>query len=455
MNKNINLAALRDLPLIQEADLKNKVVLVRVDHNVVKGGVIHDPYRIDATFGTLFYILSKGGKIILMTHVGRPRNKADQSITQSDATSVRPIVEYLQNKLHLTIEVPEFYTHGKEGYLSIESNINHSIRRLREHDIDMVYLPNTRWFAGEEAKDENAERFANQLAGLADIYVNDAFGSWQPHASTYGITKYLPSYAGFLMQKEIENLERIFYAKQPLVSVVAGSKFDTKINSLYSLLQKSDQLVLGGVIYNAYLCAKYGISIKGVGEEDVKLAAQFVKFAEQYPKKIIELPFIVESDIFGERVEGKYRVHDIRTLQPGTQLNYVLDVAPESYDEPEILKVFLSAKTIFVNAVMGLVPHFNEGTIGLDTVIDRNPHAVKLYGGGDTMQELKRLLPGLYIMALDSKDYYIFTGGGAVLKAIEQNSPSGLAPVRALIEQKAEQEKWKQRLGSNRSNGDY
>lgn len=455
MNKNISIAALRDLPLIQEADLKNKVVLVRVDHNVVKGGVIHDPYRIDATFGTLFYILSKGGKIILMTHVGRPRNKADQSILQSDATSVRPIVEYLQNKLHLTIEVPEFYTHGKEGYLSIESNINHSIRRLREHDIDMVYLPNTRWFAGEEAKDENAERFANQLAGLADIYVNDAFGSWQPHASTYGITKYLPSYAGFLMQKEIENLERIFYAKQPLVSVVAGSKFDTKINSLYSLLQKSDHLVLGGVIYNAYLCAKYGIKIKGVGDEDVKLAAEFVKFAEQYPKKIVELPYIVESDIFGERIEGKYRVHDIRQLAPDTQLNYVLDVAPESYDEPEILNVFLSAKTIFVNAVMGFVPHFNEGTIALDTVIDRNPHAVKLYGGGDTMQELKRLLPGLYIMALDSKDYYIFTGGGAVLKAIEQNSPSGLAPVRALIDQKAEQEKWKMRLNGNRNNNEY
>lgn len=451
----MSIAALRDLPLIQEADLKNKVVLVRVDHNVVKNGVIHDPYRIDATFGTLFYILSKGGKIILMTHVGRPRNKSDQSITQSDATSVKPIVEYLQNKLHLTIEVPEFYTHGKEGYLSIESNINHSIRRLREHDIDMVYLPNTRWFTGEEAKDGNAERFANQLAGLADIYVNDAFGSWQPHASTYGITKYLPSYAGFLMQKEIENLERIFYAKQPLVSVVAGSKFDTKINSLYSLLQKSDHLILGGVIYNAYLCAKYGISIKGVGEDDVKLAAEFVKFAEKYPHKIVELPLIVESDIFGERVEGKYRVHDIRTLKPGTELNYVLDVEPKSYDEPEILNVFLSAKTIFVNAVMGLVPHFNEGTIALDTVIDRNPHAVKLYGGGDTMQELKRLLPGLYIMALDSKDYYIFTGGGAVLKAIEQNSPSGLAPVKALIEQKSEQEKWKQRLSASRNNGEY
>lgn len=446
---------LRDLPLIQEADLKNKVVLVRVDHNVVKQGIIHDPYRIDATFGTLFYILSKGGKIILMTHVGRPKNKKDGSIRQDEETSVKPIVEYLQNKLHLKIEVPEFYTHGTEGYLSIESNINHSIRRLRNHDIDMVYLPNTRWFCGEEAKDENFDRFANQLAGLADIYVNDAFGSWQAHASTVGITKYLPSYAGFLMQKEIENLERIFNAKQPLVAVVAGSKFDTKIESLYALMQKCDSLVLGGVIYNAYLCAKYGISIKGVTDDDVALAAKFVKFAEQYPKKIVELPYICESDVFGERVEGKYRVHDIRTLEKGTQLNYVLDVDPRSYDEPQILDVFLSAKTIFVNAVMGLVPHFNEGTIALDTVIDRNPHAVKLYGGGDTMQELKRLLPGLYIMALDSKDYYIFTGGGAVLKAIEQNSPSGLAPVKVLIEQKAEQEKWKARLTGTRTIDEY
>lgn len=440
--------SLNELPLIQEADLKNKVVLVRVDHNVVKSGVIHDPYRIDATFGTLFYILSKGGKIILMTHVGRPKNKKDGSIEQTEDTSVKPIVEYLENKLHLSIEVPEFYTHGKEGYLSIESNINHSIRRLRNHEIDMIYLPNTRWFNGEEAKDSNYDRFANQLAGLADIYVNDAFGSWQPHASTVGITQYLPSYAGFLMQKEIENLDRIFHAKQPFVAVVAGSKFDTKIESLYALLQKADHLVLGGVIYNAYLCAKYGISIKGLTDEDVQLAAKFVEFAKQYPKKIVELPYICESDVMGERIEGKYRVHDVRKLEKGTKLNYVLDVDPTSYDEPEILNVFLMAKTIFVNAVMGLVPHFNEGTIALDTVIDRNPHAVKLYGGGDTMQELKRLLPGLYIMALDSKDYYIFTGGGAVLKAIEQASHAGIAPVKALIDLKAEQEKWKARLGS-------
>lgn len=422
------------LPLIQDADLKGKIVLVRVDHNVVKSGIIHDPYRIDATFGTLFYILSKGGKIILMTHVGRPKDKKTGKITIDDKTSVQPIVDYLENKLHIKIEVPDFYSHENNGYLSIETNVNHSIRRLRNHDVDMIYLPNTRWFTGEEAKGADQERFANQLAGLADIYVNDAFGSWQAHASTVGVTKYLPSYAGFLMQREIENLNRIFEAESPFVAVVAGSKFDTKIESLYALLKKADKLVLGGVIYNAYLCAKYDFKIKGVEEEDVALAREFVEFAKQYPGKVVEMPIICESDVFGERIEGKYRIHDIRKVPRGTEFNWVMDVDPRCYDELEIIDVFHSAKTIFVNAVMGFVPHFNEGTIALDTIIDQNPQAVKLYGGGDTMQELKRLLPGLYIMALDSKDYYIFTGGGAVLKAIEQNSHLGIAPIKALIE---------------------
>ena len=96
------------IPIIQQADLKGKVVLVRVDHNVVKNGIIHDPYRIDATIGTLFHIISKGGKIILMTHVGRPKDKKTGEINISDKTSIQPIVDYLQQKLHITLKVPEF-----------------------------------------------------------------------------------------------------------------------------------------------------------------------------------------------------------------------------------------------------------------------------------------------------------------------------------------------------------
>jgi phosphoglycerate kinase len=422
-----------NLPVIQDADLNGKIVLVRVDHNVVKKGIIHDPYRIDATLGTLYYINAKGGKIILMTHVGRPKDKKTGKIDISDDTSVRPIVDYLQSKLHIQLKIPEFYEHENLGYLGIETSINHLIRDLKESRIDGIYLPNTRWFSGEESTGKEGERFAHQLAGLADIFVNDAFGSWQPHASTTLVTKYMPSYAGFLMQKEIANLDRIYNPSRSFVAVVAGAKFDTKIDSLYALVGKADYLVLGGVIYNAYLCAKYGFKIKGVSEEDIRLAGEFVKFTWQYPGKVIELPIIVESDTLDGKIEGNYRSHHIHDLKPGTELNYVLDVAAESFEEATVREIFMKAQMIFVNAVMGFTPHFNDGTIALDQLIDSNIDAVKLYGGGDTMQELKRLLPGLYIVALDNPRYYIFTGGGAVLKAIQEGSTAGLEPVNALL----------------------
>lgn len=422
-----------NLPVIQNADLKDKIVLVRVDHNVVKKGVIHDPYRIDATLGTLYYINAKGGKIILMTHVGRPRNKKTGDIDISDDTSVQPIVDYIQSKLHIQLKVPEFYEHENMGYLGIDASINHLIRDLRNSDIDGVYLPNTRWFFGEEAKGKESDRFAHQLAGLADIYVNDAFGSWQPHASTFLVTRYMPSYAGYLMQKEINNLDRIYRPSRPFVAVVAGAKFDTKIDSLYALVKKADHLVLGGVIYNAYLCAKYGFEIKGISHEDMELAAEFVKFTEKHPGKVVDLPLIIESDTMDGKLEGKHRVHNIHDLKKGTKLNYVLDVAAKSFEEPAVRDIFMKARMVFVNAVMGYTPHFNEGTIALDQLIDGNTEAIKLYGGGDTMQELKRLLPGLYIVALDHPQYYIFTGGGAVLKAIQEGSTAGLEPVQALL----------------------
>jgi phosphoglycerate kinase len=425
-----------NIPLIQDADLKDKIVLVRVDHNVVKKGVIHDPYRIDATIGTLYHINARGGKVILMTHVGRPKDKKTGDIDISDDTSVQSIVDYLQKKLHITMKIPEFYRDEKRGYIGIETSINHLIRGLKENRIDGIYLPNTRWFEGEEAEGETSDRLALQLAGLADIFVNDAFGSWQPHTSTVRVNRYLPSYAGFLIQKEIENLERIFHPESPFVAVVAGSKFDTKIDSLYALIEKADFLVLGGVIYNAYLCARYGIEMEGISQEDLKHAKKFVAFTKQYPEKLVELPYIVESDLLDGKIEGKYRIHHIHNLKKGTKLNYVLDVAAKSFQDEQVNKVFRCAKSIFVNAVMGFTPHFNEGTIALDQLIDENIEAVKLYGGGDTMQELKRLLPGLYIVALDSPKYYIFTGGGAVLKAIQEGSTLGLAPVRALVEKR-------------------
>ncbi len=420
------------LPLIQNAALNGKLVLVRFDHNVVKDGEIRDPYRIDRSLGTLYNIVERGGRPILMTHVGRPKDKKTGEIRCRLGESVEPIVGYLENKLHTKFHIPKFNIDTRFGILGIDTSINLAIRDLKERKIGGIYLPNTRWFQGEEAEGDLRDKFALQLAGLADIFINDAFGSWQPHASTYDITKYLPSYAGFLMQQEIINLNSVINPQRPFMAVVAGAKYDTKIKPLYAIYEKVDRLILGGVLYNTFLCAKYGINIEGVPEKDVFLAKDLVE-KDKANRKIIELPYIVESDTLEGKLEGKYRTIATKDLKEGTKYGYILDIDPESFKDPLLAEILLSAKTIFVNAVMGYTPHFTAGSEALDRTIDQNRIAIKMYGGGDTLQEFKNLCPGLYLSVLDSAHYYFFTGGGTVLTAIEQNSPYGLKPVQALM----------------------
>ena len=421
------------LPLLQDADLGGRVVLVRVDHNVVKNGVIRDPYRIDATLGTLYNIVERGGRPILMTHCGRTRDKKTGKITVGEDTSTGPIVEYLERKLHTKFAMPTFPVDPERGIRQIDTSINWHIRDLMAHRVGGIYLPNTRWFEGEEGDGEARERFARQLAGLADVFVNDAFGSWQPHASTYDVTRYLPGYAGFLMQKELINLKSVLSPQRPILAVVAGAKYDTKIGPLNAIYQKVDHLILGGVIYNTFLCAKYGIRVAGVSESDIKAAGKLVQ-QDKKSKKVVELPLLVESDTLEGRIEGRYRTVDIKNFKKGQQYGYFLDVAAESFDSPGVADVISRAKTIFVNAVMGFTPHFTAGSMRLDRTLDQNTEAEKLYGGGDTLQEFKDLSPGLYLQAMDDAKYYFFTGGGTVLKAIEEGTPYGLDPVAALME---------------------
>ncbi len=424
-----------ELPLIQDADLNGKIVLVRFDHNVVKGGEIRDPYRIDRTIGTLFNIVERGGRPIMMTHVGRPKEKKTGKITCRNEESVEPIARYLEQKLHTKLYVPKFPIDPERGITGIDTSINIAIKELRERKIGGIYLPNTRWFQGEEAEGDARNNFTLQLAGLADVYINDAFGSWQPHASTYDITRHLPSYAGFLLQQEIVNLNRLMDPERPFLAVVAGSKYDTKIKPLSAIYDKVDRVMLGGVIYNTYLCAKYNIKIKGVTDEDIAFARELAE-KDRARKKIVEFPFIVESDIIDGRIEGKYRTISVKDFKSGSSYGYVLDIDPGSFEDKAVAEAIGTAKTIFVNAVMGYTPHFTAGSQALDNTIDLNRDAMKMYGGGDTLQEFKNLLPGLYLSVMDNASYYFFTGGGTVLTAIEQGSPYGLKPVQALIEAK-------------------
>ena len=424
------------LPLIQEADLNGKIVLVRFDHNVVKNGVIKDPFRIDKTLGTLYYIVDRGGRPVLMTHVGRPRDKKTGKITCNQESSVEPIVEYLRRKLNVDFYIPACEIDPDLGISGLSNSVYRAIGDLKDRKIGGIYLPNTRWFRGEEEGEGFfRDNFGVLLSDIADIYVNDAFGSWQPHVSTYDITKYLPSYAGFLMQQEIENLNNVINPDRPFLAVIAGSKYDTKIGPLYAIYDKADHLILGGVLYNAYLCAKYGISIKGISEEDIRAAQDLVK-TDRAEQKIIELPYIVESDTMEGRIEGKYRTLSLSDLKAGNQYGYILDIDPKSFSDEKVTGVLLNASTIFVNAVMGFTPHFTLGSKALDEAIDENPAALKMYGGGDTLQEFKNLCPVLYLSVLDNAKYYFFTGGGTVLTAIEEGSPYELKPVQALMENK-------------------
>ncbi|NLN85941.1 MAG: phosphoglycerate kinase [Candidatus Cloacimonetes bacterium] len=420
------------VPSFLDADLKGKVVLMRVDHNVVKKGKIKDPMRIESTIPTILHVYKKGGLPILMTHVGRPYDKKTGEISISDDNSVRPIVDYLQEKLQLKGIIPACAASGPEGITDLNP-IASAVQEMKAGKVDFVYLPNTRWFKGEESKNEASDLLAQGLAANADLFINDAFGSWQPHASTFNITKFLPSYAGLLMQKEIDNLSKVFEPKRPLVSVVAGSKFDTKMGPLSSLIKISDKLVLGGVLYNAYLAVKYNLSIEGLDQSDLDLAAQFLKDIEPYKDRIVELPWIIESDSF-ENAEN-HRAHRVADLKPGTKLNYVLDIDPRSFEDEAVKQVFASAATIFVNAVMGYTTLFQEGTKAFNSLLDASSQAQKLIGGGDTIQDFRELLPGVFAKAKNDPKYYFFTGGGAILDSIVQGSPYGMKPVQALIKE--------------------
>lgn len=423
------------LPLIQDASLNGKVVLVRVDHNVVKKGTIKDTYRIDKTLGTLYYIVDKGGRPILMTHVGRPRDKKTGKITCSPHESVEPVVRYLEQKLHVKFYIPDCEIDPELGISALGNSIYRAIGDLKDRKIGGIYLPNTRWFRGEEEEGFFRDNLALVLADLADVFVNDAFGSWQPHVSTYDITRFIPSYAGFLMQQEIMNLDRVTNPERPFLAVIAGAKFDTKIGPLTALYDKTDFLMLGGVLYNAYLCAKYDIAIEGISPEDIEAARSLVMH-DRAEKKIIELPYIVESEVMDAKISGKYHTIAVNSLKKGSRYRYILDIDPRSFADDRVSNAILSAKTIFVNAVMGLTPQFHDGSRALDETVDSNTTALKMFGGGDTLQEFKNLCAALYLSVLENRQYYFFTGGGTILKAIEMGSPYALQTIQALMENK-------------------
>lgn len=426
------------LPIISEIDLKNKVTLMRVDHNVVKKGKIKDPFKIDKSKKTISFVLGKKGFPVLMSHFGRPRNKKTNEINIREDENAGPVIGYIKEKWNLNVELVKVDTLNapKSGITNIPKSSKDSIKNMKDNKVDIVYLPNTRWFEGEENGGKPRKIFSKELASLADIYVYDAFGSWQPHASTYDVSKYLPSYAGFLVQEEIEKLNYLSNPKNPFLVVIGGEKIDTKIDLLSSLHKKADNLILGGLPNNAFLCAKYNVLIDGINKKDVEFAKKLLS-QEHGLNKILQLKNVIESDLKDEKKESKFREIDVITLKDSKKIEFIYDVAKTSFEEEKIVNVFENAKTIFINAVMGYDKvGYTEGTLALLNIIEKNNHAKIFFGGGDTLEALKKLTPKFYEKTINDNRFFLFTGGGTILKAIEEGSPYKLPTIKALIENK-------------------
>lgn len=422
----------KDLKVLLGADLRDKTVLVRVDHNVVKKGRIEDPYRIDATIPTLYAIAARGGRPVLMTHVGRPKDKKTGKIVCKDGESVAPIARYLERKLSVRVATPALPVDPERGIVHIGEALEGPLQDLRAGRSDILYLPNTRWFEGEESKGPERAAFAAELAALAEVYVNDAFGSWQAHASTTDVAGLLPCFAGLLMAKEIAHLEKVMEPRRPFLAVIAGAKYDTKIAPLKILYEKVDALLLGGLMYNTYLAAKYDLAISGVPEEDKALAMELVTL-DQKGGKILELSSLVEADGLEQRSAGGFRTVPLDVLRERKKSGYLVDIAQESFEASAVKEAIASAGTIFLNAVMGLMPLYPEGSRGLYDAVSENARALKLFAGGDTLQEYRNLCPGAYLEGMDNPNCYYFTGGGTVLTAIEKGGAFALKPVGMLL----------------------
>jgi len=374
---------------LEEMDLEGKKVLVRVDYNVpIKGGMVEDDTRLKATIPTINFLLEKNCKIILMSHLGRPKKllKKGKSLEEiKKELTLRPVAQDLGEILGVDV-----------GF--VDDCINVEIPK----DNDIVLLENLR-FHSEEEKDD--EEFAKKLAGYADVYVNDAFGAChREHASVNAVTKFLPSYAGLLVEKEVEQLTKLLNPKKPFAAIVAGVKAD-KIGSLKLLANKADKILIAGVLANTFLKAK-GIDIGAskFDEETFNVAKEIIDLAGN------KLKFPGDC-IVADKFDNNANIQTVSVDKIPKEW-MILDIGPETIKNyKEELK---DAKTVFWAGPLGAfeMEKFSTGTKEIGEFLG-NLNAVKIAGGGDTAAAINAF-------ELADKMTHVSTGGGASLEFIEK-----------------------------------
>ena len=384
---------------LRDLDVRGKRVLVRVDFNVpieVRGGKIRitDDTRIRASLPTINYLREHGAKTILMAHFGRPKGK------RVEKYSLRPIGDYLHSMIHQ----PVIFSHDTIGDVP-EKIISHM------ENGDVALLENVRFQPEEEANDPE---FAEALAKLGDLYVNDAFGAaHRAHASTAGITKFVAKSAmGFLMEKELKHLrEGLNKPAKPFVVILGGAKVSDKIGVLKALMGKTDTILIGGAMANTFLKSQ-GIPIGASRFEPDKLdlARELLDLAKKRGVKLLLPIDLLEAEEIraGATIRNTSRLSPQHGISDGWQA-VDIGAATIALYQGEIAK----GETILWNGPVGIfeIPDFAEGTIAIAEALAQSG-AMTIIGGGDSVTAVKQA-------GLADKMTFISTGGGAALELLE------------------------------------
>ncbi len=394
----------KHIRFIQDEQIQNKTILLRVDFNVSLNPnnlTIADDARIRQSIPTIEFLLKNNNRIIIASHLGRPKENRDPKYSMKIVCN--QLHEYLPNNPIRLIN--DFLTEDKKTFENQKNN-------------EIYVLENTRYYPGEK---DNNEDFAKNLASLAEIYVNDAFGvSHRPAASVVGITKYLPSFGGILLKKEIEMITKVLKnAQEPVVSIVGGAKIDSKIHIIDKLIDISDSVIIGGGLANTFLFAQgynIGESYAQVEKKDIALEL-ITKAKAQNVELILPMDCIIGNP---QELEKGGMVYKIKNVPDSGQ---ILDIGPET--SARIGTVIAKAKTIIWNGPVGYFenPHYRQGTDFVYYAITNNTEAISVVGGGDTLA------------AISKKEYldkitHISTGGGAMLEFIEKGTLPGLEALK-------------------------
>ena len=392
------------LSSLNKSVLEGKKVLVRVDFNVPldDNGAITDDTRIRAAIPTIKYLVDNSAKVILAAHFGRPKGKVNEKMR------LTPVAERLSSIISKKVVLSTSCI-GNDA-LSLSNKLENG---------DIMLLENVRFYSEEEKNDNN---FAKELASIADMYVNDAFGAaHRAHASTQGVTEFLtPSVAGFLLEKELKYLQgAIDNPIRPLAAIVGGSKVSSKIGVLDSLLDKCDKIIIGGgMIFTFYKARGLDVGNSLVEEDKLELAKNLEEKAQSKGVQLLLPSDVVLADSFSPTANSK--ISDINNIS-GDWMG--LDIGPDS------IKLFQDAlsecKTIIWNGPMGVFEFdkFANGTNAIALTLSQlssNSDVCTIIGGGDSVAAVEKA-------GLAEKMSHISTGGGASLELLEGKVLPGVA----------------------------